>query len=245
MPAGIAEQIDELDQLLDKLLHLPIEQATAAPAVLPIKPVAVVLEPEATKPILRFSKELPGLVLHQETSMPSVDVLEDQHAVTEQTEEPSPAVLSLHATDDETPTDVSQEEVSASEPVAPSTETTSEPHYQLVPVERIQLPVDEIPWLDDEPLPVSKGTGPKVEIIRGATSQIIHASALPEPVPVPQARKQGWTFWILWTWTWLFDQTIGRWFPFFRRPNVKLLLGLIGVALFAGSIYLTWKGLRW
>lgn len=238
MPAGIAQQIDELDQLLDKLLHLPIDRASTTPSVVPLKPVSQVLEPESTKPILRFTKELPGLVLHEEESTPSLEELTDQQEATTSIEQldVSIPVLSINPAADDAV--VETETPAVSLPV----EEVHLPVVSTTPV-REKLPAEEIAWLDDEPLPVSVGTGPTVEIIHGITSQIIIGSDLPEPPAVQVPKRRTWLFWIFWTWTWLFDQTVGRLFPFFRRPAVKFVLGLMGVALFAVSIYLTWTGL--
>ena len=108
-----------------------------------------------------------------------------------------------------------------------------------------RAPTDEIPWIDDEPPAHSPGTGPQIEIIHGPTSQMIIATSATEvSQPRPFATRRSWLYWILWTWTWLFDHTFGHWFPWLRRPGVKFLLGLVGVALCAVSLYLVWIGWR-
>ncbi|HQR07460.1 MAG TPA: hypothetical protein PLN21_11590, partial [Gemmatales bacterium] len=110
-------------------------------------------------------------------------------------------------------------------------------------VQPVSLPVEEIPWIDDEPIATGPGKGPKVEIILGPTSNVIVASKREEARPIAPVRKRrGWLFWTFWTVTWCFDNTLGHWFPWLRRPTVKFMLGLVGVFLFAVSIYLVWTG---
>lgn len=256
---GLRDEIDELDQLLDKLLKLPIDRATspAAPTVLPMKPAT------------------PGLTLHQEEVAEDGEqaVLSLPSARSESSQEilrvVSPSVPSIHdvnQTYDDSlsslPLTLTRDEKEESESKdqlehtpEPGDSIDSEPglvQQQTIESNRTETVVppqqtrssDPVPWLEDEPLPVpTTSSGPKVEIIQGPNSEIVVAADAEETTNKLPVAKRSLLFWILWTWTWLFDQSIGRWFPFFRRPNVKFLLGLVGVALIAVSIYLVWHGL--
>ncbi len=249
MPAGLKEQIDDLDQLLDQLLKLPIDRVQAAPAMLPLKPKSVAMatqadvveEPETA--ILRFN----GM---EEEKKPMLGLAEDSEMEEEEEElaladEPGFAhgiKLNVSHVNEEVGSSNSQSDTSSHRPLTPSPSPWGGEGSQSQTDSKTSLPVEEIPWIDDEPLPGGRGKGPQVEIIQGPTSNIVMAPMREAARPsVPAPKRQGWLFWIFWTVTWCFDQTLGHWFPWLRRPSVKLILGLIGVVLFAVSIYLVWS----
>ena len=245
LPAGLKEQIDDLDQLLDQLLKLPIDRVQPAPATLPLKPKSVAMitkadvieEPETT--ILRFDGEekKPTLTLADHSE-------EDEEELT-LADEPNFAHEVLphgsHAPE-ETGSTKHQTELSINNPLTPNLSSRRGEGSQTQTDLKTSLPVEEIPWIDDEPLPGARGKGPLVEIIQGPTSNIVMAPSREVDRPNTSAvKRHGWVFWIFWTVNWCFDQTFGHWFPWLRRPSVKFILGLIGVALFAVSIYLVWS----
>jgi len=248
LPAGLKEQIDDLDMLLDQLLKLPIDRVQAAPATLPLKPKSVAvatparveLEPETS--ILRFGgmeeEKKPMLALADDSEMEGDEedlALADHHDIAaEMTQEESKVSeevgLSVGSSE-------SHSDTSGHRPLTPS------PSPRKGEGSQTSLPVEEIPWIDDEPLPGGRSKGPLIEIIQGPTSNIVVAPLGENARPsAPVEARRGWVFWIFWTITWCFDNTLGHWFPWLRRPNVKFLLGLVGVALFAVSIYLVWIG---
>jgi hypothetical protein len=265
---GLRDEIDELDQLLDKLLQLPIDRATAstAPAVLPMKSEAKVLalhqyeeteESETavlTLPVSNDNKDEESLRIVR-SAAGDVEFTQSQQSENEFSPDLSPSsdsasTLPLPLTKSEPKVAELDEDIGTSRVRSLDSATESEPRMprssnQLTPLVESKLIVnDPVPWLDDEPLPVPTiSTGPKVEIIHGPHSEVVVASSSNEPESKLPAAKRSILFWILWTWTWLFDQSLGRWFPFLRRPNVKFLLGLVGVALFAVSIYIVWQGI--
>lgn len=226
MPVGIAEQIDELDQLLDKLLQLPIDRAVASTVTPQLRPV-VEEEPETAEGILRFPPVVeepprhptpPSLSLHEPQATPVKELPAHTEPLVQLPEEPPPLEP-------------------APEVVLPRLPESAPP--------RVPLTDEALPWMEDEPLPVQLGQGPKVEIVQGPDVEVVRASDWVDPDPVNPAphRPSSWFFWLLFACTWLFDHTLGRWFPFLRRPTVKFQLGLIGVALLALSIYIAWQGL--
>lgn len=247
MAAGIKEQIDDLDQLLDQLLKLPIDRVQAAPATIPLKPKSVAIatqedvieEPETA--ILQFD----GM---EEEKKPILGLVDDS-GVEEDGEDSmladEPSIVhgmksNVGQTVEEVVSSNNQSDTSSQRPLTPNPSPQSG-EGSLTEI-KTSLPVEEIPWIDDEPLPGGRGKGPLVEIIQGPTSNIVMAPMREAARPsVPAAKRQGWLFWIFWTMTWCFDQTLGHWFPWLRRPSVKLILGLIGVVLFAVSIYLVWS----
>lgn len=253
MPVGLKEQIDDLDQLLDKLLKLPIDRVQNAPATLPLKPktaVALPGEVEETheRPILRFegvdeqSKPLLTLADESECEEDEIDEVVDHGSealvVPHEIHATTPS-LSIALQEVESP--ISQTDTSSNEPL------TSNPSLQKDEGSQTRqassLPTEEIPWIDDEPLPGGRTQGPRVEIIMGPTSDVVVSSGREEMRPsAPSTRRRGWVYWLFWTVTWCFDNTLGHWFPWLRRPSVKFLLGLVGVVLFAVSIYLVWIG---
>ncbi|MBL8825259.1 MAG: hypothetical protein JNJ77_21910 [Planctomycetia bacterium] len=203
---GLNEQIDELDQLLDKLLKLPIDSARSAPSVIPINSSLSTEKSQSDqRVILKITEddpeELQTDLPTNNSGSPSLDVIQTLSAH----QDPKPeAALSI-----EIP------------PVTPTLRT------------------EEIPWLEDEPLPSNPGNGPKIEIIQGSYSQEV----VPEPtVSAISSIKpnRSWLFYLLWNITWLFDSTFGYWMPILRRPGIKFLLGLIGVSLCVVSAYLAW-----
>lgn len=265
MATGLRDEIDELDQLLDKLLQLPIDRATAstAPAVLPMKSEAQVLalhqyeeteESETavlTLPVPHENRDEEPLRIVRSTAS-DVEFTPSQASENEFSPDVSPSsasTLPLPISQSEPKVAELVEEKSASrvrslDSVMDSGPRMSRSSDQLAPLVESKLVNDPVPWLDDEPLPVpTVSSGPKVEIIHGPHSEIVVASSSSEPESKLPAAKRSILFWTLWTWTWLFDQSLGRWFPFLRRPNVKFLLGLVGVALFAVSIYIVWQGI--
>lgn len=203
---GLNEQIDELDQLLDKLLKLPIDSARSAPSVIPINSSLSTEKSQSDqRVILKITEddpeELQTDLPTENSGSPSLDVIQTLPA--HQDPEPE-AALPIE--------------------IPPATPT---------------LRTEEIPWLEDEPLPSNPGTGPKIEIIQGSYSQEV----VPEPtVSTISSIKpnRSWLFYLLWNITWLFDSTFGYWMPILRRPGIKFLLGLIGVSLCVVSAYLAW-----
>lgn len=203
---GLNEQIDELDQLLDKLLKLPIDSARSAPSVIPINSSLSTEKSQSDqRVILKITEddpeELQTDLTTDNSGSPSLDVIQTLPA--HQDPEPE-AALPIE--------------------IPPATPT---------------LRTEEIPWLEDEPLPSNPGTGPKIEIIQGSYSQEV----VPEPtVSTISSIKpnRSWLFYLLWNITWLFDSTFGYWMPILRRPGIKFLLGLIGVSLCVVSAYLAW-----
>jgi len=252
LPAGLKEQIDDLDQLLDQLLKLPIDRVQPAPSTLPLKPktVAMVTQPEVVEEpetaILRFG----GM---EEEQNPVLGLADDSEMEEEEEElaladEPgfahgmrsnvSQAIEEVGSSNSQS----SQSDMSSRSPLTPSPSLRRGEGSQTQTDSKTSLPVEEIPWIDDEPLPGGRGKGPLVEIIQGPTSNIVMAPMREAARPsVPAAKRQSWLFWIFWTVNWCFDQTLGHWFPWLRRPSVKFILGLIGVVLFAVSIYLVWS----
>lgn len=203
---GLNEQIDELDQLLDKLLKLPIDSARSAPSVIPINSSLSTEKSQSDqRVILKITEddpeELQTDLTTDNSGSPSLDVIHPLPAH----QDPKPeAALPIE--------------------IPPATPT---------------LRTEEIPWLEDEPLPSNPGTGPKIEIIQGSYSQEV----VPEPtVSTISSIKpnRSWLFYLLWNITWLFDSTFGYWMPILRRPGIKFLLGLIGVSLCVVSAYLAW-----
>lgn len=266
MATGLRDEIDELDQLLDKLLQLPIERATAssAPAVLPMKSEAKVLalhqyeeteESETSVLTLRVSndnkdEEPLRIVRSTASDVESTPSQQSDNEFSPDLSFSSVSTFPLPLTQSEPDTVDLSEENAASRVRSIDSVVESQPRMprssdQITPLVESKLMVnDPVPWLDDEPLPVpTVSSGPKVEIIHGPHSEVVVASSSSEPESKFPAAKRSILFWILWTWTWLFDQSLGRWFPFLRRPNVKFLLGLVGVALFAVSIYIVWQGI--
>lgn len=242
MPAGIAQQIDELDQLLDKLLRLPIDRAVSTPTDPVRHPVREEEPVEAD--ILRFP---PG----QATPMEEVPIRRPTPSTL------TPPLLALH----EPLTTPAKEPVYHTEPLIELPDESSlqpdeppllEPAPEIVLPPQHELPLspppmqsdEQPPWLADEPLPVQQGQGPKVEIVQGPDAEVVRASNWGDPDPAKTAphRPTSWFFWTLFALTWVFDKTLGRWFPILLRPNVKLQLGLLGFALVAISIYLAWQG---
>lgn len=227
MPTGLQEQIDELDQLLDKLLKLPIESARPAPRTIPIPkaPLAVVSETDddneevADRPttILRFDGE-------------AVQTTKDPEPV-------EPPVLLAEPSDESNIAPITA-------PISPIDQGPTIGHVTESPIQNDKLSLSEIPWIEDEPAPHVPGAGPQIEIIHSSTSQTIVANSPNPSQPNPFASRRSLLYWLLWLWTWLFDHTFGYWFPWLRRPGVKFLLGLIGAALCAVSIYLVWIGWR-
>jgi hypothetical protein len=236
LPAGIAQQIDELDQLLDKLLQLPIDRAVSTPPTPDLRPVREEEVDDAG--ILRFAPS------SHATPINSIPV--EQPAA----RHPTPPSLALH---EPLPTPT-EDPVLHTEPLIdlPDEPPLLEPAPEVVLPERFATrqstpPMhteEPPPWLEDEPLPVQQGQGPKVEIVQGPDAEVIRAPDWvdPDAVHTVPNRPRSWFFWILFACTWVFDKTLGRWFPFLLRPNVKLQLGLIGFALVAISIYLAWQG---
>lgn len=229
MPAGLKEQIDDLDQLLDQLLKLPIDQAGSAPATLPLHPkmkagtekpsTVLKLADEEAEAILSFERE--DTISHpsQAESSEKIEITSSQDETVSVPEQPQQHAVEIH-----------EQSVSAL------------PEKQEK-VETVVPPLEEIPWIEDEPVPGGKNKGPKVEIIVGPSSQVVAAPVHKEArQPVSTSPRRSWLFWLFWAWTWCFDQTLGYWFPWLRRPSVKFLLGLIGVALISVSIYLVWIG---
>jgi hypothetical protein len=248
LPAGIAQQIDELDQLLDKLLQLPIDQAVSTSTPVPVLKPVQDEEPVETG-ILRFS---PG------PATPANEVASRRHTSVL----PTPPSLALHEPLT-TPVDNSANHTEPilqmpEEPALIDEARLPDEFTQLEPAPEIVLPVgrdltsssasvsadEPPPWLADEPLPVQQGQGPKVEIVQGPDAEVVRAANWVDPNPVSTAphRPTSWFFWLLFTFTWVFDKTLGRWFPFLLRPTVKLQLGLLGFALIAISMYLAWLG---
>jgi hypothetical protein len=227
--SGLRNEIDELDQLLDKLLRLPIDRVTTSSNVLPMKPV------ESSRLSLQEDEEPAVLALPQPpvelrvVSTPSLQMLpleEDASLI------PLPALV-----EPETPViapPVTEEVIKYDRTIEPVT----------VPVVVEPIQPGSAQWFEDEPLPVpTASSGPKVEIIHGPHSEIVRASEPADDLTPSPTRKWSILFWMLWTITWLFDNTLGSWFPFLRRPSVKFLLGLIGLVLLAISVYLVWQGL--
>lgn len=204
---GLKEQIDELDQLLDKLLKLPIDAVRSTPSVIPIR-----AEPGSRNShaedhvVLKIAKEAPEEIQHvsipDDSHIPSLDVI---HPPVSERGPKSEAVLPV------------EEKPAASAVVR----------------------TEDIPWLEDEPLPSSPGTGPKIEIIQGSYSQEIVPEQSSSAVSTNKP-KRSLLFHLLWNITWLFDSTFGYWMPFLRRPGIKFMLGLVGVSLCVVSIYLVW-----
>lgn len=244
LAAGIKEQIDDLDHLLDQLLKLPIDRMQAAPATILMKPrVAAIAEEHAEieeeSPTLRFgAKEVetnPVLTLTEE--------VEESKVLENEVEEERAEAQPIEKVQEESPHSI---RLSIVEPLTPSLSHREEEGSQTltqssVPVHKV--PVEEIPWIDDEPVATGPGKGPAVEIIMGPTSHtIVTKKREDSPLHQPAPKRRGWVFWIFWTITWCFDNTMGYWVPWLRRPSVKFLLGLVGVVLFAISIYLVWIG---
>lgn len=251
MAAGIKEQIDDLDHLLDQLLKLPIDRVKPAPATILMKPRVAAeeeVEVEEDTPTLRFGgKEIetkPMLTLAAEGEIledevedrVNIDIEEHTPSIVEdEVQKESSHSLSL-SMNEPLPANPSPQEEEASQTQSPSNVETQKVQTQNVPLE-------EIPWIDDEPIATGPGKGPQVQIILGPTSNVIVASKREESQPrIPAPRRRGWLFWVFWTVTWCFDNTLGHWFPWLRRPTVKFMLGLVGVFLFAVSIYLAWTG---
>ena len=204
---GLNEQIDELDQLLDKLLKLPIDSARSTPSVLPIRRPQTTENSTAGEKnvILKIAKDIPEenqtVTSHENTGIPSLDVIHPP------------------LTDEEPAIDT-------------SLPLEKQPVASLVRTE-------EIPWLEDEPLPSTPGTGPKIEIIQGSYSQEVVSEPTASTISAIKPNRS-WLFHLLWYITWLFDSTFGYWMPILRRPGIKFLLGLIGVSLCVVSAYLAW-----
>lgn len=273
---GLRDEIDELDQLLDKLLQLPIDRATAstAPAVLPMKSEAKVLalhqyeeteerEPAVlTLPVSENDKDDETLRIvrssgndseDNQTLRSESDFNQDHSSNSDST---SSHPLSLNRSESEeveaheevTRSRINSLDATIESPPSRMPRSNQEPFHgsqrNTSLADAKSIVNDPVPWLDDEPLPVpTVSSGPKVEIIHGPHSEVVVATSSSEPESKLPAAKRSILFWILWTWTWLFDQSLGRWFPFLRRPNIKFLLGLVGVALFAVSIYIVWQGI--
>lgn len=203
---GLNEQIDELDQLLDKLLKLPIDSVRGTPSVIPIRGSQDSKNSRADNDvILKIAEDSPEEV--QNLSVP------------EKTDYPSLDAVHPPASDIDQLEDVTF-------PVEKPTVSTA-------------LRTEDIPWLEDEPLPSSPGTGPKIEIIQGSYSQDVVPENPASAVPSIKS-KRSWLFHILWHITWLFDSTFGYWLPVLRRPGIKFMLGLVGVSLCVVSAYLAW-----
>ncbi len=267
MATGLRDEIDELDQLLDKLLQLPIDRATVSstPTVLPMKSEAKAFalhqydEAEQdetavlTLPVPDYNKEDQTLRIVRTTASdveftPSREG-DNEHSLSQTPSSDSASTLPLSISNSETKVaELGEEGVSGVRSLGSILESgrlmaRDRDHITTV-VEPKQIENDAVPWLDDEPIPVpTSSSGPKVEIIHGPHSEVVVVSKSSEPESKLPTAKRSVLFWILWTWTWLFDQSLGRWFPFLRRPNVKFLLGLVGVALFAISIYIVWQGI--
>ncbi|HQR07461.1 MAG TPA: hypothetical protein PLN21_11595, partial [Gemmatales bacterium] len=113
MAAGIKEQIDDLDHLLDQLLKLPIDRVQAAPATILMKPRVTAIAEEAVEveegaPTLRFdgkkTEKKPVLALAEDEV--AFEVVEEQDSIveTEANVQPEPShSLSLSINEPLTP----------------------------------------------------------------------------------------------------------------------------------------------
>lgn len=243
VPAGLVEQIDDLDKLLDRLLQLPIERATSAPAILSLPPNSgntTLSETEHSDPavsVLAFQTEQP------DRDDPSHQPMEGSHDTVVHAPKPT---LHITTTQQESLSDsqilvTRQQQVTSADSAIQVAEMPAVPHATDSPGRE-----QDIPWLADEPLLKSTpGQGPMVEIIHGPTSQtFLTEERIDTQEARPFATRRSWLFWVFWTCTWCFDNTLGHWFPWLRRPGSKLALGLLGAGLCAVSIYLTWIARR-
>ena len=243
VPAGLVEQIDDLDKLLDRLLKLPIERATSAPAILTLPPTTgntASVETEhsdSATSVLAFQPE------QQEQDDSAQQPAEGSHDTLVYAPQPT---LHITTTQQESLSDsqipvTHQQQYTSAGSATQVAEMPAAPHVTDMPGRE-----QDIPWLADEPLLKSTPVqGPLVEIIHGPTSQTFLTE---ESIDVQEARpfatRRSWLFWVFWTCTWCFDNTLGHWFPWLRRPGSKLALGLLGAGLCAVSIYLTWIARR-
>ena len=232
--AGFNEQIDELDHLLDKLLKLPIDKVRPAPRTPSQPPVQLVVAEVDDDPVMDDGILPFNAIQHHDEEHARTDMDSDsgqQKPVDQLIEEASaPTLPDLHE----------QSATAAIPSIAPQL-PQNEPQAEAEP----RLPVEEIPWIEDEPLGHRASAGPSVEIIVGPSCDVIVAPTdQPDQAQSEKTVRRSWLYWLFWFITWAFDQTLGYWFPWLRRPGVKFLLGLIGVVLFAVSIYLAWISWR-
>jgi hypothetical protein len=239
-PEGLHHQIDELDALLDRLLKLPLGPAPAPP---PSTPVLKLAQPgDSLLEVMDEALDIDVPVLR----------LPPREEIPEPTEEPDRPHLAPLTNEFGTFPHLDADARVTEPPILSLPDMPPEPTVN-------RLDTKDIPWLDDEPAatPVAEKTakpdplppitgspaaGPRIEIIQGSltTSVLLGDGSLEETMLAPA----GWLRRTAWLFTWLFDVTVGLWFPGLRRTAGRRFLALAGLGLLGTSCYLAWKWWR-